>query len=36
MIDYLIDLAGVDGFIILVGLIAVGVYAEIHWKVRDE
>ena len=35
LFDTLISITGIDGFLFLVALVAVGVVTEIWWRLRD-
>jgi hypothetical protein len=35
MFDWLISVTDVEGFLLLVALVVIGVWCEIWWKVRD-
>lgn len=35
-VDWLVCLLGVNGLLATLALVVIGIYAEIHWRVRDE
>lgn len=36
IVDWLVCLLGVNGLLGVLALVVIGIYAEIHWRVRDE